>query len=32
LTDFFIAGVTVTPDGKHAYVANSGNDDNRQGA
>jgi YVTN family beta-propeller protein len=26
LTDFFIAGVAVTPDGRHAYVANSGND------
>lgn len=25
-TDFFIAGVAVTPDGRHAYVANSGND------
>lgn len=27
LTDFFIAGVAVTPDGRHAYVGNSGNDD-----
>jgi YVTN family beta-propeller protein len=26
LTDFFIAGIAITPDGSRAYVANSGND------